>query len=136
MSLRQQELIIPPETPFANCKLDRKKYADVLTGMVRTNPDGFVLAINNKWGTGKSTFVKMWQQELVNQNYQTIYFNSWENDFDDNPFIAITSELNEHLRGKNEEKFKDVLEKAGKITKAILPAIIEHFSKNILMLAI
>jgi len=132
MSLRLSEILIPDANPFEHCKLDRKKYADVLSGMVKMHDDGFVLAINNKWGTGKTTFVRMWQQDLHNQGFQTIYFNSWENDFDNNPFIALTSELNEHLRGKNETQFKGVLEKAGKISKAIIPSIVEHYSKKYL----
>ena len=50
---------IDKDNPFNNCKLDRKKYAEVLTNIVSSYSDGFVLAINNKWGTGKTTFVKM-----------------------------------------------------------------------------
>ena len=43
---------------FEQCKLDRKKYADVLSSIVRTYSEGFVLAVNNKWGEGKTTFIK------------------------------------------------------------------------------
>lgn len=43
--------------PFSNCKLDRQQFAKVLTSIVDTYADGFVLSINKKWGTGKTTFV-------------------------------------------------------------------------------
>ncbi len=59
MQIKHNDLIINQEAPFANCKLDREKYAHVLTSIVNNYADGFVLAINNEWGTGKTTFVKM-----------------------------------------------------------------------------
>lgn len=93
MKLRHQDLIIPSENPFQNCKLSREPYARVLTDIVTTYSDGFVLAINNEWGAGKTTFVKMWEQQLKNEGFKTIYFNAWENDFDSNPLVAIISEF-------------------------------------------
>lgn len=64
MKIKHHDIEVDIEKPFANCKLDRKKYADALTNIVGTYADGFVLAINNEWGTGKTTFIKMWQQHL------------------------------------------------------------------------
>ena len=49
---------------FKNCVLQRKKYADILTNVIETYSDGFVLALNNKWGTGKTTFIKSLCQYL------------------------------------------------------------------------
>ena len=66
MKIKHHEIEIPQENPFANCKLAREPYARVLTDIANTYADGFVLAINNEWGTGKTTFVKMWQQQLKN----------------------------------------------------------------------
>src|SRR5690554_3950746 len=93
MKIKHSELEIPEVNPFEHCKLNRKQYASILTDIVSIYSDGFVLAINNEWGTGKTTFVKMWQQYLKNKDFQTVYFNAWENDFDRNPLIAILSEL-------------------------------------------
>jgi ABC-type dipeptide/oligopeptide/nickel transport system ATPase subunit len=97
MKIKHQELEIPQDSPFQHCKLDRKKYALILTDIVNTYSDGFVLAINNEWGTGKTTFVKMWQQYLNIESFQTVYFNAWENDFDSNPLVPIMSELKTFL---------------------------------------
>ncbi len=110
---------------FANCKLDRKKYADVLTNIIENYPLGFVLAINNKWGTGKTTFVKMWEQELKNAEFKTVYFNAWENDFEDNPLTALIGELKDIVNTKGEEKFKKLVKNAARITKNVAPAIIK-----------
>ena len=53
------------ESPFDRCKLDRKSYALVLTNIIKLYPNGFVLGLNNSWGTGKTTFVKMWKSICV-----------------------------------------------------------------------
>ena len=65
------EPIIDKEKPFKNCKLDRQQYADILTKVVSQN-HGCVFAIDGKWGSGKTTFVKMWKQSLVNQHFHVI----------------------------------------------------------------
>ena len=111
MKIKHHEIEISKETPFANCKLEREPYARVLTEIVNTYADGFVLAINNEWGAGKTTFVKMWQQQLKNEGFQTIYFNAWENDFDNNPLVAIMSELETLTNESNKTIFIFLLEK-------------------------
>jgi hypothetical protein len=99
MKIKHNELEIKTENPFANCKLNREQYAEILTDIVSSYADGFVLAIDNEWGTGKTTFVKMWQQYLINSDFQTLYFNAWENDFGDNPLVAIMAELGTLVKG-------------------------------------
>ena len=121
---------ISKESPFANCKLGREPYAKVLTGIILTNADGFVLAIDNKWGAGKTTFVSMWSQMLQNEGIQTLYFNAWENDFENNPFVAITAELKELLKNDTSDTFKEVLKKGSKISKAVIPSVMKAFLKR------
>jgi hypothetical protein len=131
MSLKH-EIGFDENNPFANCKLDRKQYADVLTNIIENYPQGFVLAINNKWGTGKTTFVKMWEQELKNVEFRTVYFNAWENDFEDNPLTALIGELKDIVHKKGEEKFKKLVKNAAQITKSVAPAIIKAFLEKYL----
>ena len=130
MKIKHQELEIQKDTPFANCKLERQQYAEVLTKIVELYSDGFVLAINNEWGTGKTTFVKMWKQHLENNDFKTVYFNAWENDFDSNPLVAIMSELKPLINKKNEEVFKSVVNKGAVLAKNVLPAVIKAVAKK------
>ena len=130
MKIRHHEIEIPQENPFFNCKLARELYARVLTDIVNTYADGFVLAINNEWGTGKTTFVKMWQQQLNNEGFQTIYFNAWENDFDSNPLVALMSELETLTNRKNKKVFKSVVEKGAVLVKNIAPALAKSLIKK------
>lgn len=124
MAIKHFDLEIEEALPFKNCKLDREKYAHILTNIIDNYPDGFVLAINNKWGTGKTTFVKMWEQNLINSGYKTIYFNAWENDFEDNPLTALIGEL-KVVNKKAEEKFNKVVRNAAQLSKNIAPAVIK-----------
>lgn len=130
MKIKHQEIEILRENPFANCKLAREPYAKVLSGIVNTFTDGFVLAINNEWGTGKTTFVKMWQQKLKNEGFKTIYFNAWKNDFDSNPLVALMSELETLTNAKNKKVFKSVVKKGAVLVKRIAPALAKSLIKN------
>ena len=125
MKIKHHEIIPNSDHPFAECKLEREPYAKVLTDIVNTYADGFVLAINNEWGTGKTTFVKMWQQHLKKNEFQTIYFNAWENDFDSNPLVAVMSELETLTNGDNKKVFKSVVEKGAILVKNIAPSILK-----------
>lgn len=131
MKLKHNEIIIPKDgsNPFVNCKLDRKQYAGVLTSIVESYADGFVLAINNPWGEGKSTFVKMWQQQLANSDYKTLYYNAWENDFENDVIVALISELGE-IKNKPIITFDNVLNKAVGLTAKVLPKAAKHLVKK------
>lgn len=128
MIIRHKDIIIPKEknsNPFENCKFEREKYAKILTNIVETYADGFVLAINNPWGEGKTTFVKMWNQSLMNKGYKTLYFNAWENDFQKDALITLISELSE-LEGKSQKSFDLLVKNALPLTGKILPSILKH----------
>jgi predicted KAP-like P-loop ATPase len=125
MKLKHEEVEILPENPFENCQLKREKYAEILTNIIDSYADGFVLAINNEWGTGKTTFVKMWQRYLENKGFKTLYFNAWENDFDSDPLVAIMSELKTIAPKNNDIIFKSLLTKGAVLTKHVLPGLIK-----------
>lgn len=123
MKIRHNQITIEPGNPFANCKLDRRKYAEVLTGIINAYSEGFVLGINNKWGTGKTTFIQMWEQHLKDNEYQTVYFNAWENDFENNPLVALMGELKTLTKNSTEPEFKNILKKAAILSKHIIPVV-------------
>ena len=123
MNIKHKEILIDSENPFANCKLDRKKYSEVLTGIIEAYSEGFVLAINNKWGTGKTTFIRMWEQDLKNKGFQTVYFNSWENDFENNPLVALMGELKALTNKPTDPAFQKILKKASILSKHIIPIV-------------
>lgn len=93
MICRTKEIEIPQDNPFLNCKLNRRAYASILTKVVSQLEEGGVLSICGEWGTGKTTFVKMWEQQMKNEQLQTLYFNVWEHDFMSDPLIGIITQF-------------------------------------------
>lgn len=130
MNIKHLDINIDESNPFLNCKLERKKYATVLTNIIKLYPHGFVLALNNKWGAGKTTFIKMWNQELINDGYKTIYFNAWENDFDNNPLTALMGELKTLCNKSSEPAFKKTLKNLSSLSKHILPTVAKAIADN------
>ena len=94
MSIRIQppEIQIPDDDPFANDLLDRKKQADILTRVVQTIEGPCAIAVDAAWGAGKTTFLKMWAQQLRGQGFPIVEFNAWETDYSGDPFVALASE--------------------------------------------
>lgn len=116
-NIKHHDLFIDPQKPFENCKLNREQYAEILTNIVSNYKDGFVLAVNNRWGTGKTTFIKMWEQYLKNEQFKTIYFNAWENDFENDPLVALISEINSLAEPKTEILLKKFIKNALPLAK-------------------
>jgi len=123
MKLRLNEVPIPNAgKPFENCKLDREKYAFVLTKIIETYSEGFVLGLNNRWGEGKTTFIRMWKIHLGNQGFKTLYFNAWEHDFNNDPLSAILSEL-KSLEIYDKQKFAPLIKRGAKLTASLVPIL-------------
>lgn len=98
MKCRIDEIEIPKENPFANDKLNR--YGDVIKFVdfvSRYSDFGCVIALNGEWGCGKTTFIKMTQQLMQNNHYRTLYFNAWENDFVEEPLIALLAAIRKQI---------------------------------------
>lgn len=123
LSCKEMNIKICDQKPFQNDKLNREPFANILTHIIDTYSDtGCVLSLNGDWGSGKTTFVKMWQQHLKNNNYKTLYFNAWKNDYLDDPLIAILGELKEVFNAN--DNIKNVVTYGGKIFLKIAEAFI------------
>lgn len=57
----------------------------------------FVISVDGRWGTGKTFLLKRWRRQLEMDRYQAIYFNAWEDDYSDDPLLAIIGQLSEHF---------------------------------------
>lgn len=131
MSIKHNQLEISADKPFENCKLGREKYADILSALVDNYANGFVLAVNNEWGTGKTTFVKMWEKKLKNSNHKTLYFNAWEHDFENNALVALMAKLKELAIDKKTEKIiKKVIAAGSVLAKSAFPIIFKALAEK------
>lgn len=128
MLKKHEGIIIPEPDPFSNDKLNRKAIIENLTRLVTNLHQPFVISINSPWGTGKTVFIKMWEQYLKNKNFATLYFNAWENDFSSEPLISLLSEIKDQLvKGNDNDALKttanNLLKKGRKILKYSLPVV-------------
>jgi KAP family P-loop domain len=80
---------------------------------VRAFESPTVLLLDAQWGTGKTTFIKMWLGELAKSRIPTIYFDAFANDYHDDAFLAVAGEIvarAEQLKPGSKralQKFKD-----------------------------
>jgi predicted KAP-like P-loop ATPase len=59
------------------------------------------MSIDSPWGTGKTTFIKMWQAHLESQSVTSICFNAWESDYAEDPLVALVAELDRWVKSLN-----------------------------------
>lgn len=101
MGIFNHELEINAEDPFKHDKLNRRIEIENLTSLFSSVDNQMVLAVNSPWGTGKTSFLKMWEAYLKCNKYNTVFFNCWENDFVEDPFIAFVEEIKRELNQQN-----------------------------------
>ena len=77
--------------------LSRQPYIDLLKSIIlnqSNNPKGYSFAIDGEWGSGKSWILNELESQLTTENknkYLIFHYNAWENDFYDEPLVAILS---------------------------------------------
>lgn len=86
---------------------NRKPLFDQMKRLIVNSPDAnLVFALDDVWGSGKTSFVKMLKSEIESTNSKDIdvvYFDAFENDYQSDPFISISAELYSLLKSKGQE---------------------------------
>ena len=113
--IQPRDIEVPEGDPFEEDLLGRKEPAEALTSIIGSIEGPCVLALDAGWGLGKTTFLKMWAQDLQNQGFPVVRFNAWETDFTEEPFVALSAELTEALNQWADRGLKD---KIGPLAKA------------------
>ena len=112
LKLKLPEPDVSGEQPWADDVLDREQLATRLTNLIRNQSAPFVVSIHGYWGTGKTFLLKRWQIDLENQGFKAIYFNAWEDDFCDDPMVAILGQLSEYFKEGTLKSLADKVAKA------------------------
>ncbi|MDQ2229213.1 P-loop NTPase fold protein [Citrobacter portucalensis] len=93
---------------------ERKKLHDIIMRVATNAPDkSLVLALDDKWGNGKTSFVKMMESEISKKHsddFEVIYFDAFKSDYQSDPFVALTSNIYS-LVSNEEGKLKTLGEK-------------------------
>ena len=107
-----------------NDYLSRQPYLDLLKSIIanqKNNSTGYSFAIDGEWGSGKTWILQELENQLLEEQenkYLIFHYNAWENDFYDEPLVAILSVMIESLK-----KHKKKIQENGTIKKAITSSI-------------
>ena len=98
ITLKLSEPVINSENPWADDLLSRQQIATRLTNLVDTQEPPLTISLHGQWGTGKTFMLKRWQKDLEGTGFKAIYFNAWEDDFCDDPLLAILGQMTETFK--------------------------------------
>ena len=87
---------------YLNREDDKKMIIKIISSS-HDNNQNLSFAINGNWGAGKSYFLKMIIEELKNDHY-VFYYDSWDNDYYDDPLIGMLDCLKDELNRINRDK--------------------------------
>lgn len=138
--MRDTLLEIPNSDPFKNDQFDREIIAKNFMKIFEQDQDGIVLSIDSDWGTGKTTFIKMWESMVNNHDnykdkYETLYFNAWDSDYMEDPLLAILAEIKLDIdKGKFKKGLEVVYKNGKKIAKPLISFIGKAATSGILNL--
>ena len=95
MKFRLAEIEVPDDDPFKHDSLQRKDVVEFVGNLIKQLEGPFVLALDSPWGTGKTTVVKMLRAVLKKDNYTTVYFNAWKEDYVSDPLIPMVAAIDD-----------------------------------------
>ena len=95
--------------------------------------DTLVIALDSGWGSGKTTFVSKWQNQLSSDNqYRVVNYNAWNDDGFSNPLIAIMNQICDEFQddSNNVEILSKIKYCAGKISLLLAKGFGKKFLKD------
>lgn len=85
---------------------NRKPFGEALLTLIQNTDDALVLALDAPWGAGKTTFISMWKGFLDNKQVKNVYFDAFANDYQADPFLAISSQIYSLIDDKDDKDDK------------------------------
>ncbi len=93
MKLNPPKPETPEGNPYVEDLFDRKEFGASLTSLFKNVEDSIVLSVDALWGDGKTTFARMWMADLNDQKINCIYYDAFEHDYSDDPFVSFCAEI-------------------------------------------
>ena len=89
-----------------DCFKDRDDVSRHLDGIVSGQERPLTICLNGEWGSGKTFFLTRFAENYNKRNPEgrAIYFNAWQDDFLDDPLLAIISQLQSAVKSESESK--------------------------------
>lgn len=94
-----QQVLIKKGNAWEDDTFNRRRTGEMLTSLITSLDQPFVIAVNGGWGSGKTTFLKRMNEHLRCQSprVHSIYIDAWSNDSHDDPLLALVLATNETL---------------------------------------
>ena len=118
LRLKLDEPDVSSTDPWHDDVLERGEIASRLMHLISDQSSPFVISIHGAWGTGKTFMLKRWQKVLEGEGFKAIYFNAWEDDFYNDPLVAIIGQLSQYFK---DSKFGQIVNQAGQLAKPLVP---------------
>ena len=125
LKLKLPEPAVSVGEPWVDDVLERQLLATKLTNLIRNQSAPLVISIHGYWGTGKTFLLKRWQKDLESQNSKAIYFNAWEDDFCDDPLVAIIGQVSGYFKDSSFKSFAD------KVTDVAIPLLWQNIRSTL-----
>lgn len=101
--------------------LSRQPFIKLLKNIIENqskNNNGYSIAIDGDWGSGKTWILDALESQLSSDEYLIFHYNAWENDFYEEPLVALLSVMLESLR--QIKKVKEIGGRANVVSSSIL----------------
>ncbi|QDF75041.1 MULTISPECIES: KAP family P-loop NTPase fold protein [Shewanella] len=124
MNIVTPTIILEDNESFEQDLLDRRNFCQSLLNLISKSSDELVISLNGEWGVEKTTFVKMWQGMLTQDQVPNIYIDAFANDYIDDAFISVASAIMAYIETNavkpNDEKLKNFNKKARQVGVQLL----------------
>ncbi|QUS36374.1 P-loop NTPase fold protein [Falsirhodobacter algicola] len=110
------------EEGFADDLLGRIKTGEALSELLERIDSPLVIALDGRWGTGKSYFLKRWvgAHRLDHKGRAlTIYFDAFANDYQSDPLAALVAALADRTPANKDDAMKRVQRAAFRFIKPL-----------------
>lgn len=108
------------ETVFDGDLLGRVRISERLSKTLEKIEDPLVIALDGRWGTGKSYFLKRWvgaHRKQNNGTALTLYFDAFAHDYLSDPLIALVGSLSNRIPAEDQGKIDQIKSAALKFIK-------------------
>lgn len=135
---------MPNSTFESHDKLSLHEFGEKLFRFIQTENifvDGsFVISLEGTFGTGKTTFVRMWHNWILELGLRedvpiVVSLNAWESDIGEDPVLAIVSDLTDaiekFLPKQHTGTIKKIKSTAGKVGKIALSLASDYVSHSV-----
>ncbi len=97
------------ETVFEQDLLGREKASKALSKLLEEISDPIVVALDGRWGSGKTYFLKRWvaAHSKVNGGAAlTVYFDAFQSDYGSDPLVALLGAISSRIPKQGQSKLK------------------------------